>query len=203
LLTLPGLSAVIDSGIRITGTPQMQTPVRIGIVTVSDRASRGEYEDRGGPAIHDYLNGLLTTPWQPEFRVVPDEQSLVAQVLTELADAVGCQLIITTGGTGPALRDITPEATEAVCQKILPGFGELMRKVSLEKVPTAILSRQTAGVRGGSLIINLPGQPKAIHECIDAVFAAVPYCVELIGGPIIETDPTRIVAFRPRSAPPR
>jgi molybdopterin adenylyltransferase len=181
----------------------MQTPVRIGIVTVSDRASRGEYEDRGGPAIHDYLNGLLTTPWQPEFRVVPDEQSLVAQVLTELADAVGCQLIITTGGTGPALRDITPEATEAVCQKILPGFGELMRKVSLEKVPTAILSRQTAGVRGGSLIINLPGQPKAIQECLDAVFAAVPYCVELIGGPIIETDPTRIVAFRPRSAPPR
>jgi len=180
-----------------------QSDVRVGIVTVSDRASRGEYEDRGGPAIRQYLLEVLTTPWESETRIVPDEPDILANTLIDLSDALKCQLIVTTGGTGPAERDITPEITERVCNKMLPGFGELMRKVSLEKVPTAILSRQTAGIRGSSLLINLPGQPKAIRECLDAVFAAVPYCIELIGGPIIETDPARIVAFRPKSAPPK
>ena len=172
-------------------------PATIGIVTVSDRASRGEYEDRGGPAIHDYLHEVLTSAWTPASRVISDEQALIEKTLIELSDS-GCCLIITTGGTGPAARDVTPEATEAVSQKLMPGFGELMRKVSLEKVPTAILSRQTAGIRNGSLIVNLPGQPKAICECLDAVFPAIPYCVDLIGGPFLETDPNRLAAFRPK-----
>lgn len=169
----------------------------IGIVTVSDRASRGEYEDRGGPAIHDYLAEVLTSPWEPVARVISDEQALIESTLRDLADA-GCCLIVTTGGTGPASRDVTPEATEAVCDKMMPGFGELMRKVSLEKVATAILSRQTAGILGGSLIVNLPGQPKAIGECLDAVFPAIPYCVDLLQGPYLETNSERIVAFRPK-----
>ena len=169
----------------------------IGVVTVSDRASRGEYQDLGGPAIVDYLNHTLSSPWRPETRVIADDRSLVESTLRELA-AAGCCLIVTTGGTGPAPRDVTPEATEAVCEKLLPGFGELMRKVSLEKVPTAILSRQTAGILGRSLIVNLPGQPKAIAECLDAVFPAIPYCIDLIDGPRLETDPDRIVAFRPK-----
>jgi molybdopterin adenylyltransferase len=172
-------------------------PATIGVVTVSDRASRGEYQDLGGPAIVDYLNHALSSPWHPETRVIADDRSLIESTLRELA-AAGCCLIVTTGGTGPAPRDVTPEATEAVCEKILPGFGELMRKVSLEKVPTAILSRQTAGILGRSLIVNLPGQPKAIAECLDAVFPAIPYCIDLIEGPRLETDPDRIVAFRPK-----
>ena len=169
----------------------------IGILTVSDRASRGEYEDRGGPAIRDYLAEVLSSAWQAEARVISDEQALIESTLSELADA-GCSLIVTTGGTGPATRDVTPEATEAVCEKMMPGFGELMRKVSLEKVPTAILSRQTAGILGQSLIVNLPGQPKAIKECLDAVFPAIPYCVDLIGGVYLETNEERLVAFRPQ-----
>ncbi len=177
-----------------------ETKVRIGIVTVSDRASRGEYEDQGGPAIREWLQRALTTPWEPVTRIVPDEQRQIEAVLKELCDEEKCCLVVTTGGTGPALRDVTPEATEAVCDKILDGFGEQMRAVSLKYVPTAILSRQIAGVRGRSLIINLPGKPSAIAECLDGVFAAVPYCIDLIEGPYIETDPAVIVAFRPKHA---
>ncbi len=171
---------------------------RIGIVTVSDRASRGEYEDRGGPAIQGYLDDLLTSSWEPVARVIPDEQAEIESTLRDLCDSQRCCLVITTGGTGPAARDITPEATEAVSDKLMPGFGELMRTVSLRAVPTAILSRQTAGIRGSSLILNLPGQPKAIGECLDAVFPAIPYCVDLIGGPYLTTDESRLVAFRPK-----
>jgi molybdopterin adenylyltransferase len=174
---------------------------RIGILTVSDRASSGVYEDRGGPAIRSYLEDVLTSPWEGVSRMVPDEQATIEDALMDLCDHAACCLVITTGGTGPALRDVTPEATEAVCNKMMPGFGELMRQVSLTHVPTAILSRQTAGIRGGSLIINLPGQPKAIAECLDAVFAAVPLCVDLIGGPYLTTDERRIVAFRPGQKP--
>ena len=171
---------------------------RIGIVTVSDRASRGEYEDKGGPAIAAYLTEVLTSPFESVARVIPDEQHLIEQTLRELSVTEQCCLVITTGGTGPALRDVTPEATEAVCQKMMPGFGELMRKVSLEKVATAILSRQTAGICGRALIVNLPGQPKAIKECLDAVFPAIPYCVDLLEGPFLTTDENRIKAFRPK-----
>lgn len=171
---------------------------KIGVVTISDRASRGEYVDRGGPAILDYLKQVVSSVWEPVSRVIEDERELIEATLIELADVANCSLIVTTGGTGPALRDVTPEATIAVSQKIMDGFGELMRKVSLEKVPTAILSRQTAGIRGKSLIVNLPGQPKAIAECLDAVFPAIPYCIDLIGGPYITTNPERIVAFRPK-----
>jgi molybdopterin adenylyltransferase len=170
---------------------------RIGILTVSDRASRGEYEDRGGPAVRQYLDEVLTSPWEPLATVVGDERQDIEGALIEQAGA-GCCLVITTGGTGPAPRDVTPEATEAVCDKMLPGFGEQMRSVSLQYVPTAILSRQTAGVRGSTLIVNLPGSVKAIAECLDAVFPTVPYCIDLIGGPRLETDPERIVAFRPK-----
>lgn len=171
---------------------------RIGIVTVSDRASKGDYEDRGGPAIREYLEEVLTSPWEGLSKVIPDEQAVIEQTLIDLCDNEQCCLIVTTGGTGPARRDVTPEATEAVSEKLMPGFGELMRKVSLEKVPTAILSRQTAGIRGGALIINLPGQPKAIRECLDAVFPAVPYCIDLLEGPFLTTNEQRIVAFRPK-----
>ena len=173
-------------------------PAKIGIVTVSDRASRGEYEDRGGPAIREYLDEVLSSPWEPVARIVSDDVPLLEETLCQLCDDEDCCLIITTGGTGPAPRDVTPEATEAVCEKMMPGFGELMRAVSLEKVPTAILSRQTAGIRGSSLIVNLPGQPKAIRECLDAVFPAIPYCIDLIEGPYLTTDESRLVAFRPK-----
>ena len=173
------------------------TAALIGIVTVSDRASRGEYEDRGGPAIREYLERVLTSEWSASPVVIPDEQHDVERAIVELEEA-GCCLILTTGGTGPAARDVTPEATEAVCGKMLPGFGEAMRTTSLQVVPTAILSRQTAGICGGALVINLPGQPKAIAECLDAVFAAVPYCVDLIDGPYLTTDPAHIDAFRPK-----
>lgn len=189
------------SGVNSTsdGTQNLSTHALIGLVTVSDRASRGDYEDRGGPAIRDYLERVMASEWSAEAVLVPDEQNQVAQAIRELA-AAGCCLILTTGGTGPALRDVTPEATEAACSKMLHGFGEAMRTASLKAVPTAILSRQTAGICDGALVINLPGQPKAISECLDAVFAAVPYCVDLIGGPYISTVTEYIDAFRPASA---
>ena len=173
-------------------------PARIGILTVSDRAYRGEYEDRGGPAVHAYFDDVLLIDWQAFPVIVPDEQPVIENALIELADVHHCDLIITTGGTGPAPRDITPEATENVCQKMMPGFGEQMRRVSLNSVPTAILSRQTAGIRHQTLIVNLPGNPKAIKECMDAIMAAVPYCIELIGGQFLDTDPEKVPAFRPK-----
>jgi len=175
-----------------------QTVARIGIVTVSDRASRGEYADLGGPAIHAWLTRALTAPWEAVARVIPDERGQVEATLKELCDTVGCCLVVTTGGTGPAPRDVTPEATEAVIEKRMPGFGEQMRAVSLQHVPTAILSRQLAGVRGQSLIINLPGKPAAIAECLEAVFPAVPYCIDLIGGAFLTTDAAFVKAFRPK-----
>jgi len=171
---------------------------RIGVLTVSDRASRGEYEDRGGPAIQEYLSEVLMSAWEPVTEIVPDDQSIIEAALIRMCDDEKCCLVITTGGTGPAKRDVTPEATEAVAEKLMPGFGELMRQVSLKAVPTAILSRQTAAVRTNGLIVNLPGQPKAIRECLDAVFPAIPYCVDLIGGPFLETDEARLIAFRPK-----
>ena len=186
-----------DTAAGRVGDGSATTPVRIGIVVVSDRASRGEYEDRGGPAVREYLADVLVTSWQAEVRVIPDERDLIGTTLVELVDDAGCCLVITTGGTGPAPRDVTPEATAAVLEKELAGFGEAMRAVSRPHVPTAILSRQTAGVRGSALIINLPGSPKAVRECLDAVFAAVPDCVDLIGGPYLETDRSRVVAYRP------
>jgi molybdopterin adenylyltransferase len=166
--------------------------IRIGVLTVSDRASRGEYEDRGGPAILAYLRDVLVDEWEAEARIVPDEPDQISAVLMDMADRLGCAWIITTGGTGPAPRDVTPEATAAVCQKMLPGFGEQMRAVSVRTVPTAILSRQTAGIRGKTLILNLPGNPRAIGECLDAVIVAVPYCLELIGAPFVRIDGSRI-----------
>ena len=174
--------------------------IKIGFVTVSDRASRGEYEDLGGPAMQDWLSKALTCDWDAVARIVPDEQDQVEAILKELADEQGCCLIVTTGGTGPALRDITPEATVAVSDKVLDGFGEQLRAVSLKFVPTAILSRQIAVIRGQSLIINLPGKPSAIGDCLEAVFPAVPYCIDLLEGPYIETDETFVKAFRPKHA---
>lgn len=177
-------------------------PALIGILTVSDRASRGDYADEGGPAIRRYLAEVLASPWESHAKIVPDELETIAAAIRELA-AAGCCLIVTTGGTGPAPRDVTPEATEQACTKLLPGFGELMRKVSLQHVPTAILSRQTAGVCGRALVVNLPGRPKSIRECLDAVFPAIPYCVDLIhtgaaDPPRLETNPERLIAFRPK-----
>jgi molybdopterin adenylyltransferase len=173
---------------------------RIGFVTISDRASRGEYEDLGGPAMQAWIKQALTSPWEAVVRLVPDEQDQVEAALKELCDHEGCCLVVTTGSTGPAVRDIVPEATEAVCEKMMPGFGELMRQESLKFVPTAILSRQTAGIRGKSLIINLPGKPSAIDDCLNAVFPAVPYCIDLIEGPYLETDEAFCKAFRPKHA---
>lgn len=172
--------------------------IKIGVLTLSDRAHQGIYEDISGKAIADTLNEYLITPWEPVYRILPDEQKDIEKELIRMADEDGCCLVVTTGGTGPALRDVTPEATEAVCDKMMPGFGELMRQVSLQYVPTAILSRQTAGIRGKTLIINLPGKPKSIRECLDAVFPAVPYCIDLIEGPYLETDEALIKAFRPK-----
>jgi len=174
-------------------------PVKIGIITVSDRASKGVYEDLSGKAIINTLKEYLTTKWEPIYQVIPDEQYLIESTIKQMADKEGCSLIVTTGGTGPAVRDVTPEATEAVSDKMMPGFGELMRQVSLKYVPTAILSRQTAGIRGKSLIVNLPGKPKSIRECLDAVFPAIPYCIDLIDGPFIETNTEVIKVFRPKS----
>ena len=172
--------------------------VKIGVINVSDRASKGIYEDIPGKAIVSTLKEYLTHSFETSYAVIPDEQDQIESTLIRMADEEKCCLIVTCGGTGPALRDVTPEATTAVCEKMMPGFGEKMRLDSLQYVPTAILSRQTAGIRGSSLIINLPGKPKAIRECLDAVFAAVPYCIDLIGGPRLETDPTVIKAFRPK-----
>ncbi|GAA0345359.1 molybdopterin adenylyltransferase [Bowmanella denitrificans] len=177
----------------------MSQPAKIGILTVSDRASRGQYEDLSGPAIIDTLNDYLTSTWEPVYRLVEDEQPLIEQALKALVDTDGCALVVTTGGTGPAKRDVTPEATEAVCDRMMPGFGELMRMESLKYVPTAILSRQTAGLRGQSLIINLPGKPKAIRQCLDAVFPAVPYCLDLMEGPYLQCNESVINAFRPKA----
>ena len=172
---------------------------KIGIVNISDRASAGVYEDIPGKAAVALLKYYLKTPWEPEYAVVPDEQPLIEKTLVDFADNRGCCLIVTTGGTGPAPRDVTPEATEAVCEKMLPGFGELMRTTSLRYVPTAILSRQTAGTRGRCLILNLPGKPKAIRECLEAVFPAIPYCIDLIGGDYLESNESEIQVFRPKS----
>ncbi len=184
----------------------------IGLVSISDRASQGVYKDEGIPALQEWFTRALTTPWRMVTRLIPDEQPVIETTLKELADAGHCHLVLTTGGTGPAPRDVTPEATLAVADKVMPGFGEQMRQVSLKFVPTAILSRQVAVIRGRCLIINLPGQPKAIRETLEGlkdntgkplvngIFAAVPYCIDLIGGPYIETDEEVVKAFRPKSA---
>lgn len=172
----------------------------IGLVSISDRASGGVYEDKGLPALQEWFTAALASPWRMETRLIPDERKLIEDTLIELTDKQGCHLVLTTGGTGPAVRDVTPEATLAVADKVMPGFGEQMRAVSLKYVPTAILSRQVGVIRKGALILNLPGQPKAIKETLDGVFAAVPYCIDLIGGPYIETHPEVVQAFRPKSA---
>ncbi|HVP87540.1 MAG TPA: molybdopterin adenylyltransferase [Casimicrobiaceae bacterium] len=171
----------------------------IGLVSVSDRASAGVYEDKGIPGLTDWFTAALKTPWRMETRLIPDERPMIERTLIELVDT-GCALVLTTGGTGPAPRDVTPEATLAVAERVLPGFGEQMRQVSLKYVPTAILSRQVGVVRGRALILNLPGQPKAIKETLDGIFPAVPYCIDLIGGPYIETNESFCKAFRPKSA---
>jgi hypothetical protein len=171
---------------------------KIGILTLSDRASEGTYEDKSGPAIKEVLDSWIVSEREYFYEVIPDEFDLIKERLVHMVDVLGCDLVLTTGGTGPAVRDVTPEATEAVCEKMMPGFGELMRTVSLQYVPTAILSRQTAGIRGHALIINLPGQPKAIKECLEPVFPAVPYCIDLIEGAYIETDESVMKVFRPK-----
>src|SRR5947208_8392714 len=178
----------------------MDETLLIGLVSISDRASAGVYEDKGIPALRDWFGAALTSPWNIETRLIPDEQAVIERTLIELVDIARCNLVLTTGGTGPAPRDVTPEATLAVAHKILPGFGEQMRQVSLKYVPTAILSRQVGVIRGRALILNLPGQPKAIKETLDGVFPAVPYCLDLIGGPYVETHETICKAFRPKSA---
>jgi molybdopterin adenylyltransferase len=191
-------------------TPEAYEPVRIGLVSVSDRASSGVYEDKGIPALRDWLGRALKNPIAWETRLIPDDLPTISATLVELVDAARCDLVLTTGGTGPAPRDVTPEATLAVATKEMPGFGEQMRRISLAFVPTAILSRQVAVVRGQALVINLPGQPKAIAETLEGmpgatppvpgIFAAVPYCIDLIGGPYLETDEALCKAFRPKSA---
>ena len=190
----------------------MTEHIRIGLVSISDRASDGTYEDQGIPALRDWLGKALTSPWTGETRLIPDERALIERTLVELVDTAGCNLVLTTGGTGPAVRDVTPEATLAIGDKEMPGFGEEMRRISLNFVPTAILSRQVAVIRGKCLIVNLPGQPKSIRETLEGVrdadgsvrhvgvFAAVPYCIDLVGGPYIETDDAVIKAFRPKTA---
>ncbi len=171
---------------------------KIGILTLSDRASEGKYDDLSGAAIKEVLDGWITSEREYFYEVIPDEIELIKERLKHMIDVLGCDLVLTTGGTGPAPRDVTPEATEAVCEKMMPGFGELMRTASLKYVPTAILSRQTAGIRGHALIVNLPGQPKAIRECLEPVFPSIPYCIDLIGGAFIETDESVMKVFRPK-----
>jgi molybdopterin adenylyltransferase len=190
----------------------MNDELVIGLVSISDRASSGVYEDKGIPALRDWFGLALSSPWRMETRLIPDEQAVIEQTLIELCDSAGCHLVLTTGGTGPALRDVTPEATLAVAHKVMPGFGEQMRQISLAFVPTAILSRQVGVIRGKSLILNLPGQPKSIKETLEGardaegrqlvagIFAAVPYCLDLIGGPYVETHEAVVKAFRPKSA---
>lgn len=186
--------------------------LKIGLVSISDRASQGVYEDKGIPALQDWLTATLSSPFTIETRLIADEQAQIEATLIHLVDDLGCQLVLTTGGTGPAPRDITPEATLAVADRVMPGFGEQMRQISLKFVPTAILSRQVGVIRGRALILNLPGQPKAIQETLEGlkdaegkvivpgIFAAVPYCLDLIGAPYSETRPERVAAFRPKSA---
>ncbi len=173
--------------------------IKIGVITASDRASAGIYEDISGVAIQDTMKDYLSSEFEIVYRCIPDVQEEIEKTMIELCDKEGCCLVVTTGGTGPALRDVTPEATENVCEKMMPGFGELMRQESLKFVPTAILSRQTAGIRGSSLIINLPGKPKSIRECLDAVFPAVPYCIDLIEGPFLECNEEVMKPFRPKA----
>src|SRR5688572_3297248 len=172
--------------------------IRIGVINVSDRASQGIYEDLPGKAIISTLTEYVKSPWENEYAVIPDDQKIIEETMINMADSKGCCLIITSGGTGPASRDVTPEATEAVCNKMMPGFGEKMRQESLKYVPTAILSRQTAGIRNKTLILNLPGKPKAIRQCLDAVFPAIPYCIDLLEGPFIECNEEVIKPFRPQ-----
>ena len=193
-------------------TPVIMPAIKIALVSISDRASQGVYEDQGIPALREWLNKALVSPWQEVSRIIPDEQAEISSTLLDLVDHECCSLVLTTGGTGPALRDVTPEATLAVADKVMPGFGEQMRQVSLNFVPTAILSRQVAVTRKQSLIINLPGQPKAIVQTLEGlkdsegntkvngIFAAVPYCLDLIGAPYIETNAAVVAAFRPKSA---
>ena len=171
-----------------------------GVLTASDRASSGDYEDLSGPAIESFLQDAVTSQWKVIRRLVPDEKEEIEKAIVDLIDNEACSVVVTTGGTGPSPRDVTPEATEAVCDRMLPGFGEQMRAISMNYVPTAMLSRQTAGVRGSSLVINLPGSPRSIREILDSVFAAVPYCVDLIGGPYITTDSEVVNSFRPPHA---
>ena len=171
---------------------------KIGIITVSDRASKGIYEDISGKAIIDTLNDYLISPWEEVYKIIPDEQDIIEDTIKDMVDNQNCCLVVTTGGTGPAKRDVTPEATQAVCHRMMPGFGELMRSVSLQYVPTAILSRQTAGLRDSSLIVNLPGKPKSIRECLDAVFPAIPYCLDLMEQPYLKCDENIIKPFRPK-----
>jgi molybdopterin adenylyltransferase len=190
----------------------LDRPLKVGLLSISDRASRGVYSDEGIPTLQEWLGRALRTPWTAESRLIADEQSVIEQTLIELVDQVGCDLVLTTGGTGPAPRDVTPEATLAVAHKTMPGFGEQMRQVSLRFVPTAILSRQVAVIRGKALIVNLPGQPKSIRETLEGlkapdggviaagIFAAIPYCIDLIGGPYVETAEDVVKAFRPKSA---
>lgn len=192
------------SGLTICGgkgkyqrSKMQEKVVKIGVLVASDRASSGIYDDKSGKAIIEVLNAYLLTKWEAEYRLVSDEFDVIKETLLDLAQT--CSLILTTGGTGPAKRDVTPEATESICQKMLPGFGELMRSVSLQYVPTAILSRQSAGICNETLIINLPGKPKSIKECLDAIFPAVPYCLDLIGGDFLETNENIIKAFRPKA----
>ncbi len=189
-----------------------ERPLKVGLVSISDRASTGAYKDEGLPSLKDWLGRALASPWECVERLIPDERPLIEAALVALADAEGCDLVLTTGGTGPARRDVTPEATLAVADRVMPGFGEQMRQVSLKFVPTAILSRQVAVIRKQALIVNLPGQPKAIRETLEGVkgeagetvvagiFAAIPYCIDLIGGPYVETHDAVVKAFRPKSA---
>jgi molybdopterin adenylyltransferase len=190
----------------------MNEELRVGLVSISDRASQGVYADQGVPALERWLASALISPWRMETRLIPDDRTTIERALIELVDVAGCQLVLTTGGTGPAPRDVTPEATIAVADRVMPGFGEQMRQISLHFVPTAILSRQVGAIRGRALILNLPGQPKSIRETLEGVkdaggvqtvhgiFAAVPYCLDLIGGPYVETNDAVVKAFRPKSA---
>ena len=205
----PGMTQTLPKKMTNESTPDS---LLVGLVSVSDRASSGVYEDKGLPALEEWFGRALTSPWRLESRLIPDDQAVIEQTLVELCDQTGCHLVLTTGGTGPAPRDVTPEATRAVAHKVMPGFGEQMRQISLRFVPTAILSRQVGVIRGKTLILNLPGQPKSIRETLEGVrdetgnpvvpgiFAAVPYCLDLIGGPYVETDPAVSKTFRPKSA---
>lgn len=196
------MGGVDSHGIIATGgkPDSVGDATNIGIITVSDRASAGTYEDESGPAVVQFLAAALDSQWSAHYRCIPDERQQIEATLIELCDEVGCSVVITTGGTGPAPRDVTPEATESVCERMMDGFGEQMRMISLRYTPTAILSRQVGGIRGSSLIFNLPGRPKAIRETIDEIWKAVPYCVDLLGGPYIECNHDVCPAFRPKNA---